>query len=76
VHATPTKPGRPGTGLDLVRNAAATVERPWFAIGGIDPSNVGQVVDAGATRIVVVRAVTEADDPEAAVERLLKALMR
>jgi thiamine-phosphate pyrophosphorylase len=74
IHATPTKPGRPGTGLDLVRSAAATVRRPWFAIGGIDPSNVHEVVDAGATRIVVVRAVTEADDPAAAVTRLRAAL--
>jgi len=74
VHPTPTKPGRPGTGLDLIRSAAATVDRPWFAIGGIDPSNVSEVLDAGATRIVVVRAVTDAFDPEAAVRALTKAL--
>ncbi len=71
VHATPTKPGRPGTGLDVVRHAAATVERPWFAIGGIDPTTLGDAVEAGARRIVVVRAVTEADDPAAAVRTLL-----
>jgi thiamine-phosphate pyrophosphorylase len=74
VHATPTKPGRPGTGLGLVRSAAATVDRPWFAIGGIDPSNVREVVEAGATRVVVVRAVAEADDPEGAVVDLIRAL--
>ncbi|HEY7283536.1 MAG TPA: thiamine phosphate synthase [Actinomycetota bacterium] len=74
VHATPTKPGRPGTGLDPVRHAAATVERPWFAIGGIDPVTLPAAVDAGATRVVVVRAVTEAPDPEAAVRALLAGL--
>jgi thiamine-phosphate pyrophosphorylase len=74
VFATPTKPGRPGTGLDLVRSAASNVTRPWFAIGGIDPSNVGAIVEARASRIVVVRAVTEADDPAAAVRALRSAL--
>ena len=73
VWATPTKPGRPGTGLDLVRSAAG-LDRPWFAIGGIDASNVREVVEAGARRIAVVRAVTEARDPAAAVEALLAVL--
>jgi thiamine-phosphate pyrophosphorylase len=75
VHATPTKPGRPGVGLELVRSAAANVIRPWFAIGGIDASNVREVVEAGATRIVVVRAVTDAEDPARAVRDLREALM-
>jgi thiamine-phosphate pyrophosphorylase len=74
VHATPTKPGRPGTGLDVVRHAAATVERPCFAIGGIDPSTLPDAVAAGARRIVVVRAVTEAVDPAEAVGSLLAGL--
>ncbi len=74
VWATPTKPGRPGTGLELVRSAAANVAKPWFAIGGIDPSNVREVVEAGATRIVVVRAVTDSENPAAAVKSLLAAL--
>src|SRR5262249_20274031 len=74
VHATPTKPGRPGTGVDLVGSAAATVRRPWFAIGGIDASNVHEVVEAGATRVVVVRAVCDAEDPAGAVRSLLNAL--
>jgi thiamine-phosphate pyrophosphorylase len=74
VHATPTKPGRQGTGLDPIRHAAATVERPWFAIGGIDPSTLPDVVAAGARRIVVVRAVTEAADPAEAVGSLLAGL--
>jgi thiamine-phosphate pyrophosphorylase len=72
VYETPTKPGRPATGLDLVRYAAATVppDLPWFAIGGIDATNLPHVVDAGATRVVVVRAVAEAADPAEAAARL------
>jgi thiamine-phosphate pyrophosphorylase len=64
---TPTKPGRPAAGLDLVRHAASLgTRRPWFAIGGIDVTNLDAVLDAGATRVVVVRALTEAADPHAA----------
>src|SRR5437868_10966201 len=75
VHATPTKPGRPAVGLELIRHAASAPRAvPWFAIGGIDPSNVGAVVAAGATRIVVVRALTDADDPEATARALRGAL--
>ncbi|HXB46189.1 MAG TPA: thiamine phosphate synthase [Streptosporangiaceae bacterium] len=71
VWPTPTKPGRPAPGLDLVRYAAALgTERPWFAIGGIDEGNLDQVLEAGAARIVVVRAITDADDPGAATARL------
>lgn len=68
---TPTKPGRPAPGLDLVREVAATdTAKPWFAIGGIDEDRLGEVLDAGARRIVVVRAITEAPDPGAAARRL------
>jgi len=74
VHATPTKPGRPGVGLELVRHAAGHVELPWFAIGGIDGTNLRGIVDAGATRVAVVRAVTEAADPARAVRDLLTEL--
>jgi len=79
VYETPTKPGRPAAGLGLIRFAAereASGEepRPWFAIGGIDVETLPAVVAAGATRVVVVRAVTEADDPTAAVESLRKGL--
>ena len=75
VHATPTKPGRPAVGLELVRHAASAPRAvPWFAIGGIDRSNVGAVGAAGATRIVVVRALTDADDPEATARALRGAL--
>ena len=74
IWETPTKPGRPGTGLELVRRAARTLDRPWFAIGGIVPGNVAEVVAAGARRVVVVRAVTEAPDPAGAVRALLAGL--
>ena len=76
VHATPTKPGRPAVGLDLVRYAAEHAELPWFAIGGVDPASVDAVVEAGATRIAVVRAITDATDPEAAASALRAALPR
>ncbi|MBL0779510.1 MULTISPECIES: thiamine phosphate synthase [Streptomyces] len=75
---TPTKPGRHAPGLDLVRYAATlTTDRPWFAIGGIDAGNLDAVTEAGARRVVVVRALTEADDPKAAAAdfaRRLRAL--
>lgn len=76
LWATPTKPGRAAVGPDLVKYAAANAgaDMPWFAIGGIDHSNVGQVVEAGASRIVVVRAITEAADPAAAADALRTAL--
>ncbi|MFD9106276.1 thiamine phosphate synthase [Streptomyces virginiae] len=70
---TPTKPGRHAPGLDLVRYAASLEQnRPWFAIGGIDATNLDEVLDAGATRVVVVRALTEASDPGAAAADLAK----
>jgi thiamine-phosphate pyrophosphorylase len=74
VYATPTKQGRPAVGLELVRYAAAQARQPWFAIGGIDESNVAAVVAAGASRIAVVRAIGEAPDPEAAAAGLRAAL--
>jgi len=70
VHATPTKPGRPAAGLEYVAYAARTVAKPWFAIGGLDAANLDQVIEQGAQRIVVVRAITEASDPEAAAREL------
>jgi thiamine-phosphate pyrophosphorylase len=65
VHATPTKPGRPAVGPELVRYAAGHAPMPFFAIGGIDADNVATVLAAGASRIAVVRALTLAEDPEA-----------
>lgn len=75
VWATPTKPGRAAVGLELVRYAAERVRaaesaQPWYAIGGIDVENVEQVVAAGASRIVVVRAITEAADPTEAARKI------
>jgi thiamine-phosphate pyrophosphorylase len=71
--ATPTKPGRPAAGLELLDHAAATDAgtRPWFAIGGIENlDRLDTVVAHGARRVVVVRAVTEADDPGAATRAI------
>jgi thiamine-phosphate pyrophosphorylase len=70
VHATPTKPGRRPAGLEYVSWAASHAMTPWFAIGGIDVGNVRDVAVHGAHRIVVVRAITHADDPEAAARAL------
>ena len=74
VHATPTKPGRVAAGVEYVAWAASHVTTPWFAIGGLDASNVGEVTAHGASRIVVVRAITEAADPEAAARALRERL--
>jgi thiamine-phosphate pyrophosphorylase len=70
VWATPTKLGRPAAGLGYVEYSARNVTKPWFAIGGIDGDNLAAVAARGASRIVVVRAITEADDPEAAARGL------
>jgi thiamine-phosphate pyrophosphorylase len=76
VWETPTKEGRPAAGLEYVRHAVAVAgERvPWFAIGGIDLYNVREVTAAGASRIVVVRAIRDAPDPHAAARALRAAL--
>jgi thiamine-phosphate pyrophosphorylase len=79
VWATPTKPGRAAVGLELVRYASEQARSgdstlPWFAIGGIDLSNIDQVVDAGASRVVVVRAITDAEHPAEAAQNILAAL--
>ena len=74
VHSTPTKPDHPAVGLELVRFAGAHAPVPFFAIGGIDASNVDAVVEAGARRIAVVRAIADADDPRAAAAALRAAV--
>jgi thiamine-phosphate pyrophosphorylase len=75
VWPTPTKPGRPAPGLALLRYAATIrTPRPWFAIGGISLASLGEVLEAGARRIVVVRAITEADDPARATADLVARL--
>jgi thiamine-phosphate pyrophosphorylase len=74
VFPTPTKEGRPPVGVELVRYAGERARQPWFAIGGIDASTVREVVEAGATRIAVVRAIGEAAEPERAARELREAL--
>src|SRR5271166_2788894 len=75
VWATPTKPGRPATGPGLLAHVARTEPaRPWFAIGGISLDRLDDVLAAGATRVVVVRAITEADDPAAATRAFTRRL--
>lgn len=76
IYATPTKPGRQAAGLDLIRSTADShATRPWFAIGGIDDERLPEVLEAGATRIVVVRAITEARNPEAAARSLKQRIL-
>lgn len=70
VYETPTKPGREGVGLELVREAVRSSPVPWFAIGGIDSSNVHHVLSAGAERIAVARAIANATDPQTAAREL------
>jgi thiamine-phosphate pyrophosphorylase len=70
IWETPTKEGRPAVGLELISHAAESAAHPFFAIGGIDPANAGEVVGAGARRLCVVRAIRDAEDPAAAAERL------
>jgi thiamine-phosphate pyrophosphorylase len=74
VWETPTKEGRPGVGLELVAHAAKAAPHPFFAIGGIDPSSAGQVVEAGARRLGVVRALRDVADPSRAARELRRAL--
>jgi thiamine-phosphate pyrophosphorylase len=76
VHETPTKPGRPAVGLQLVRYAATRARVPFFAIGGLDAGNLSAALDAGARRAVVLRAISDAQDPEAATRTLRTLLDR
>lgn len=70
VHETPTKPGRPAVGLELIRYAAANSPVPFFAIGGLHGGNLREVLAAGASRVVVLRAIAEAEDPQSAAREL------
>jgi thiamine-phosphate pyrophosphorylase len=74
VWETPTKEGRPATGLDLMGEAAEIAEKPWFAIGGIDTENMSEVASAGAERLCVVRAIRDAANPRAAATTLFDAV--
>lgn len=77
VYETATKPGLEPVGIELVRYAArcAALKKPWFAIGGIDADRTPRVVDAGAERLAVVRAIRDADDPRAAAALLRDAIV-
>jgi thiamine-phosphate pyrophosphorylase len=74
IYETPTKPGRAATGLDLVKFAREHCKRPFFAIGGIDLTTLPDVVAAGAGRVCVLRALTQAEDP-VSVARRIKSLL-
>lgn len=74
VEPTPTKPGRPGTGLDYIRLAAERSPHPFFVTGGVSPATLPGIASAGATRFVVVRALTEAPDPAAVAKDLRRLL--
>jgi thiamine-phosphate pyrophosphorylase len=74
IHQTPTKPGRPAVGVELIRYAAAHAPVPFFAIGGLDASNLAQALDAGATRVCVLRAIAAAADPQRAARALREQL--
>jgi thiamine-phosphate pyrophosphorylase len=74
VHTTPSKPGRPAVGLAYVAAAAADCPIPWFAIGGIDATNLTAVRQAGARRVALIRAITDAEDPRGATLALLQLL--
>jgi thiamine-phosphate pyrophosphorylase len=76
VTPTPTKPGRPGTGLGYLSYAGAHTALPWFVTGGVTPDNVASMVDAGARRFVVVRWLTEAADARASARALRVAIDR
>lgn len=76
IHETPTKPGRPAVGLDLVRYAARASQKPFFPIGGLDASNAAEVIDAGAQSISVLRAISSASDPTAATRELVDVMTR
>ena len=74
VAATPTKLGRPGIGLAPVHHAAAVCDRPWYVTGGMDAATAPPIIAAGATGVVVVRAITEAVDPAAATAAIVAAI--
>jgi thiamine-phosphate pyrophosphorylase len=73
IWETPTKPGRPAVGLELIEHAAEHSRHPFFAIGGISPLNAEEVVRAGARRLCVVRAIRDAPHPDVAAEALRRA---
>jgi thiamine-phosphate pyrophosphorylase len=76
VYETPTKAGRAAAGLDYVRHAVDHATIPWFAIGGIDLTNLPEVLAAGAKRVAVVRAIMQAESPTLATQSFLEQLSK
>lgn len=76
VYDTPTKPGKVAAGFDYVQYAAKNATIPWFAIGGIDPSNINDVLAAGAERVAIVRAIMQAEQPTLVTQYFLSQLTR
>jgi thiamine-phosphate pyrophosphorylase len=74
IYATPTKPGKAAAGFDYIRHAINHASLPWFAIGGIDASNLAAVTAAGAMQVAVVRAIMAAPDPRQATQEILAQL--
>jgi thiamine-phosphate pyrophosphorylase len=74
IHETPTKPGRPAVGLELIRYAAAHSPVPFFAIGGLHAGNLAEALDVGASRACVLRAISDAADPQGAARELRELL--
>jgi thiamine-phosphate pyrophosphorylase len=74
VFATPTKPGKAAAGFEYVSYAANKLTMPWFAIGGIDADNLAEVIAAGAKGVAVVRAIMQADDPQAVTAKMLSSV--
>ncbi|MBV8172345.1 MAG: thiamine phosphate synthase [Candidatus Eremiobacteraeota bacterium] len=74
IHETPTKPGRPAVGAELVRYAADHAAQPFFAIGGLNPTNVAEVVRAGARGVSVLRYISDSQEPNAAARALIAAM--
>lgn len=76
VYQTPTKQDKPAAGLEYVKHAAKNCSIPWFAIGGIDTNNINDVIDAGASRIAVVRSLMQAEQPTLVTQYFLSQLNR
>lgn len=76
VYETPTKAGKAAAGLEYVQYAAKNAPIPWFAIGGIDPNNINEVINAGAQRVAIVRAIMEAEQPTLVTQYFLSQLNR
>ncbi|MEW6492788.1 MAG: thiamine phosphate synthase [Cyanobacteriota bacterium] len=76
VYETPTKADKPAAGLEYVQYAAKHATIPWYAIGGIDPTNLNEVLSAGAQRVAIVRAIMQAEQPTLVTQYFLSQLTR